>query len=102
MHYGPVPDGFVPDHKDRNPINNRLQNLRLATQDQNAQNATRRKDNLLGLKGVTYNKVTQKYAARIQANGVLMSLGHHPTKGMAAVARAKAAIRYHGPFAVLF
>ena len=35
MHNGPIPDGLVIDHIDRNPRNNSIENLRVVTQSQN-------------------------------------------------------------------
>lgn len=39
MHNGPVPDGFIVDHESRDTLDNRIENLRLATRSQNALNA---------------------------------------------------------------
>jgi len=51
------------DHKDNNPFNNKLDNLRLATRKQNAANIRMHRDNSLGYKGVS--KSRNKYVARI-------------------------------------
>lgn len=56
MHYGEIPKGMVIDHKDGNGSNNRLENLRLATRAQNAQNRKASSKNLSGYKGVTKAK----------------------------------------------
>lgn len=99
MHYGPIPEGMQVDHRDCCPTNNRLKNLRLATASQNRCNAGKRAHNTTGLKGVFWDKSRQKWVAYIGIGGRQVNLGRHITKGMAAVAYAKAAIRHHGQFA---
>lgn len=43
MHNGPIPDGYVVDHINQDPSDNRLENLRLATLSENNCNARRAK-----------------------------------------------------------
>ena len=101
MHYGPIPEGMHIDHRDGNPWNNRLENLRLATPSQNIMNASLSRSSKHGLKGVKMRKKKTciRWEAYIKVDGKEIGLGTHLTKGLAAVARAKAAIRYHGEFA---
>lgn len=99
MHNGPIPEGMLIDHINGNAFDNRLLNLRLATHAQNLQNMAIRPSSKSRLKGVYYDKAKRLWSSEIRANGVRYRLGHHVTKGLAAVARAKAAIRYHGEFA---
>ena len=42
LNHGPIPEGLVIDHIDRNKRNNRIENLRLVTAQQNCYNRTRR------------------------------------------------------------
>jgi hypothetical protein len=102
MHFGPMPAGTRPDHIDGDSWNNRLDNLRAATSSQNSFNRTTSRNNTSGMKGVNWHRKQKKWNARIAVRGVGIHLGSFDTKGMAAVARAKAAIRYHGAFARLF
>lgn len=99
MFHGPILPGMVIDHIDGNPWNNRLDNLRMCTQRENCYNQALRSCNPHKLKGVVAYK--DKYRATIKVDGRMKALGVFPTKGLAAVARAKAAIRYHGQFARL-
>jgi hypothetical protein len=96
---GPIPEGYVIDHINGNAFDNRLSNLRIATQHQNLQNMKLTARSTCGVKGVSYDKARGLWAAEIRANGVRHRLGRFQTKGLAAVARAKAAIRFHGSFA---
>ena len=97
MNNGAIPEGIDIDHRDRNKANNRIANLRKATASQNLFNSPKRTRNTSGVKGVSLNR--NKWQARIMVNGVDIRLGRFVSKGMAAVAYAKAAIRYHGEFA---
>ena len=99
MTNGPIPEGMFVDHKDCNGLNNRIDNLRLATHAQNCMNRRTRKDNTSGLKGVSWNGFT--WSAQIRVNGKNKVLGRYRSKGMAAVAYAKAALQLHGQFARL-
>lgn len=51
--FGPVPKGFVVDHRDGDIHNNAIDNLRLATRSQNAANAKTPTNNKTGLKGLS-------------------------------------------------
>jgi hypothetical protein len=99
MGNGPIPEGMVIDHINGNAFDNRLSNLRLATHAQNLQNMRTRPASKSQLKGVRFDKARGLWSAELRANGQRYRLGRFATKGLAAVARAKAAIRYHGEFA---
>lgn len=42
MHNGPIPEGMLVDHIDRDVYNNRIENLRLATRQQNNANSSKK------------------------------------------------------------
>ena len=97
MFNGDIPEGMMIDHINGNPFDNRIENLRLATPAQNMHNGRIPKTNTTRLKGVY--RSGNGWMARIRANGENIYVGQYPTKGLAAVARAKAALRFHGEFA---
>jgi hypothetical protein len=66
MHNGYMPE-FI-DHIDGNPFNNLIENLREATLSQNQFNSKTRKDNLSGIKGVTWNTARNKWQVQLQVN----------------------------------
>ena len=99
MHHGPIPKGMVIDHINMKPWDNRLENLRLATKSQNGMNRGPDRRSWHGLKGVSQDKRDGAWQAEIRIDGKKISLGRHLTKGLAAVAYAKGAMRYHGKFA---
>lgn len=96
MHHGYIPDYI--DHADGNSINNRIENLRAATQSQNMGNSRAKKTNTSGYKGVTFRKDTNKWQASVMVNGKHISLGSHPTKEKAAEAYKRGAKIYFGNF----
>ena len=85
------------DHIDGNALNNRFENLRLATPAQNLVNRGAHKNNKLGIKGVS--KFRNKYKAQIQARGQKIHLGCFKTPEEASAAYTKAAEKYFGVFA---
>jgi len=93
-------DGYVIDHINRNGLDNRRSNLRLATIAQNAWNSRRRK-NRSGYKGVWYAKDKGRFRAAIWHNNKREYLGYFDSPRQAALAYDEAAKRYHGEFAVL-
>lgn len=96
---GPVPKGYVIDHRDCNAFNNRLDNLRLATVSQNNANIKIPKHNTSGFKGVSWTKSIGKWSANIRINNKLRWLGDFQTAIEASEAYKEAAIRLRGEFA---
>ena len=87
------------DHKDRNPLNNRRNNLRKATQAENVKNKSRQKNNTSNIIGVGWVKKIHKWRARITVNDKPIYLGVFETKDGAIIARLKAEKQYFGEFA---
>ena len=62
--YGEAPEREV-DHINRNRSDNRAQNLRLVSRNENAQNASHSKNNTSGYRGVTFNRKNRVWIAQI-------------------------------------
>lgn len=95
-----VADGEIVDHKDRNPLNNTRGNLRICSQMQNMRNRGIARHNKCGLKGVYADERRRRWRAEIRVDRRRICLGSYATKELAAEAYDRAAIRYHGEFAV--
>ena len=87
------------DHEDRNPFNNQKNNLRPCTAIQNAQNRTVQKRSKSGVTGVTLNKKTNKWQAKITVNKKQICLGSFIDIKDAIKTRLSAEKQYFGEFA---
>lgn len=96
--YGEWPSQQI-DHKDNDKANNRLSNLRLATNSQNHINKGLQRNNTSGFKGVSWDTQIQKWRARIKVNGVNKYVGVFDDVAAAGAARAEAERKFFGEFA---
>lgn len=90
--------GTKVDHVNRDGLNNRRSNLRLATHTENMRNSRIQKNNTSGFKGVSRYGDTGRWRACIWADGVKTSLGCFDTPEEAHAAYCEAAKRLHGKF----
>ena len=95
---GEQPPEYI-DHIDRDPINNRWENLRACSAAENTQNQGVLSRNTSGYKGVYWESKLQKWAARIMANGKRRYLGSCDDKHDAAELYNNEAFKLHGEFA---
>ncbi|MEK6884406.1 MAG: HNH endonuclease [Nanoarchaeota archaeon] len=101
MHWsiiGKPPQKTETDHINCNGLDNRKENLRIVTQNENRMNRGKQKNNTSGFKGVAWYKDYKKWTARIMANGVSMYLGVFDDKNKAAKAYNDASKKYHKEF----
>jgi hypothetical protein len=94
--YGSFPKNQI-DHINRNRSDNRLSNLRDATNAQNSQNASLRKDSTSKVRGVHWYKRRSKWQVYINVNGRRSFIGYFSDKSDA-VAAYSAAARERHPF----
>jgi hypothetical protein len=98
MHYGSWPDGMI-DHINRDPKDNSIGNLRIASKSQNAANIDKlHVNNKTGYKGVSFHKQTNKYRASISFNGDWHHLGLFETPELAYNAYVLASSKYNGEY----
>lgn len=95
--YGSLPYTLL-DHKDGDPSNNRISNLRECTQSENMKNRYINKNNVSGFKGVCWVKRENKWLASAALNGKSYHIGYYMTPEEAASAYYEFAIKHHGEF----
>lgn len=93
---------MVVDHINRNPLDNRKNNLRVCSNSQNCNNSEVRQHNKTGLKGVHVHKsrYLTSWIAQIQKEGKKMYLGSFPTPEEAHEAYKQRSQKLFGNFAL--
>jgi hypothetical protein len=87
------------DHINGIKSDNRLSNLRLATNSQNACNRGTSSRNTSGFKGVSYSRKRKAWKVDVRVNGTGRHIGCFATPELAHMAYCKAAAELHGEFA---
>jgi len=87
------------DHINANGLDNRIENLRLASQSLNNANRCLGKNNTSGVKGVHWSARARRWYARIGIAGKIKHLGSFTDKDLAAEAYRKASAEHFGEFA---
>ena len=96
--YGDWPPEQI-DHVNGLRDDNRLVNLRLATNSQNSANKPAQRNNALGLKGVCFRSDSGKFESKIMFNSQQKHLGRFQTAEEAHAAYCAAAEKFFGEFA---
>lgn len=89
-------DTVLLDHKDRNKLNCRRNNLRIANKSINSINRDVQSNSITGFTGISYDKRKNKYRAYIKVKGKQIFLGYHQDINNAISARQKGELRYFG------
>ena len=93
------PEDLVVDHINGDPLDNRRENLRIVTQQENNMNLSMRKTNKSGVSGVCWDKSTNKWKAEITYKYKKINLGRFDTLEETTKARKDAEMKYFGEFA---
>lgn len=89
------------DHINMNPLDNRKENLRIVTNQQNSVNKKLNKNNKSGYKGVFYSERDKKWVSKVKYNYKNINLGRFKTKEEAAHAYNAKVFELFGDFAYL-
>lgn len=97
----PLVKGEFVDHINHNGLDNRRENLRLCSNQQNCTNSRPKQSNTSGYKGIIWHARLNKWSAQIGVNGKSQYLGLFLSKHDAARAYNAAALAAWGEFAYL-
>ena len=92
------PEGQFIDHINRDPLDNRRDNLRIVSIQENSMNLSMSKRNKSGVSGVSWNKNRKKWVARIMYKNKHIHLGYFEKLEDARKARKDAEVKYFGEF----
>lgn len=92
------PEGMEIDHINMDSLDNRRENLRVCTRAENSANKKKYSTNTSGYKGVTRNRKSGRWIARITINYVNIHLGSFDSAKEAAKAYNEASEKYHGEY----
>ena len=97
FHHGYLPENDI-DHKDRVKTHNWVENLREAGKQCNSRNTGNHKTNTSGVKGVHWNRQSEKWVASVKINRKKIHLGLHSdfTEAVAHRLAAEQAENWHG------
>lgn len=99
---GNIPKGMLTDHANGNGLDNRKCNIRACDYSQNAMNRKyKSKSGFIGVVSRSDSTGKSKHNAVIILKGKKYRLGAYDTAEEAAKVRDRAAIKYHGEFALL-
>ena len=90
------PDFIEVDHINKNKLDNRRNNLREVTRQENVINKPLFKNNRSGFTGVYWSKKDKSWYAQITVNKKCIHLGYTSTKEEAIIRRLKAELKYFG------
>jgi Holliday junction resolvase len=92
-----IHDNLIIDHNDRNPLNNKKENLRLIEQDKNAINSSIQSNNTSGIIGVSWDKKECRWIAQLNYQKNHKYIGSYKDFNKAIIARLQAELKYFGP-----
>ncbi len=96
-----TPHGFDTDHINGNKLDNRRENLRTATRNQNNANRPKKPNCSSKYRGVCWHKQRNKWKAEIKVNQIKTHLGVFTSEEAAAKAYDSAALAAFGVYATL-
>ncbi len=92
------PEGMEIDHVDRDCHNNRLSNLRLATQSEQMCNRGAQKSNTSGVSGVSWDRTRSRWLSRVYKDNKVVWVRRFAAFNDAVLAIKRARLTYHGEF----